>query len=88
MEIVKAAAQLAASKPEEFFGLRPSERDKYLVEKLLLPAIKSETGAVGDPGDVVGGMGLLDTLKGALGGLIPGAEIAEKPIDLIKSEKD
>lgn len=87
-EIVKAAAQLAAAKPEEFFGLRASERDRYFVEQLLLPAIRAEAGATPPDGDIVGGAGLLDTLKGVLGGLIPGAEIAEKLIDLIKSEKD
>lgn len=88
-EIVKAAAQLAAAKPEEFFGLRPSERDKYFVEQLLLPAIQAEAGGGGaSADDIVGGMGLLDTLKGVLGGLIPGADIAGKLIDLVKSEKD
>lgn len=33
--ILESYAKLAEQKPEELFGLRPSEKDKYFVERLL-----------------------------------------------------
>jgi hypothetical protein len=43
--LLQTAADLAKRKPDEFFGLKPTERQVYIVENVLLPLIEAQRGA-------------------------------------------
>ena len=97
-KVMKAFADLAEKNPEELFGLKPSERDKFFANKLLSPEVlralsTNPTNTSEDPlsGDITGGNPLsIAAVAEAIAKVASsegGAKIVKEMLDFIRAEK-
>ena len=96
--IMKAFADLAEQKPEEVFGLKPTERDRFFADTLMAPAVL-RAAAGGTPAPVATDAGtVLGSNPLAVGAIAEalakvassegGAKIVEEILSHIRAEKD
>ena len=95
VRILNAMAKLAEEKPEEFFGLKPTELQELALKTVFRPEIIQALNSVGSfnqRDDIVGAgegdKGIFDSVKGIFGDLFKKIDIAGQIIDLLKSEKE
>jgi|GEM_PF-6553680 len=96
VRILEAYAKLAEDKPEEVFGLKPTERDRFMVNNALQPALKALASGNGsgvgtevdlESGDVTGNNPAVIGLIGELIASGGAPEIVDSLLGHIQSEK-
>ncbi len=97
-KVLASFAKVAEENPEEIFGLKATQRDRFFVEALLNPSVlralsgstsEADEGVEGvDSEDVTGGNPALLGLLGKAISSDAGAKIAEELLNHIRSEKN
>ncbi len=92
---MQAYAKLAEEKPEEMFGLKPTERERYIIDRMLAPSVLRSSAGV-DLGDGDGAGGDLTgqnpaLIAGAIAKILSsegGAKVIEEFLHHIRAEKE
>lgn len=89
--ILRSMADLSEKNPEEFFGLKPTERERFLVLNLMRAAEAGQApgGATVDitgSASVLGGLGILRELADVLKSP-QGPEIVKEILGFVRAEK-
>jgi hypothetical protein len=96
--IMKAFADLAEQKPEEVFGLKPTERDRFFADALMAPAVLRAAAGGNSAPDTLGGGTVEGSNPLAVGAIAEalakvassegGAKIVEEILNHIRAEKE